>query len=130
MYLTYDEYSDAPFFGVLEEGAYTPLEYRARKCIDLATHDRIAGEADVREAVKYTVYDLVTLYSATAAAQAAIAGGIASQSNDGVSTTYGVSGGAAAAAGMAAQEAAILKRYLATETDHNGTPLLYAGVDA
>lgn len=130
MYLTYDEYSDAPFFGTLEEEAYTPLEYRARKCIDLATHDRLAGETDVREAVKYAVYDLVTMYGASAAAQTAIASGIASQSNDGVSTTYGISGGAAAAAGMAAQEAAILKRYLAGELDQRGTPLLYAGVDA
>lgn len=129
MYLTYDEYTAAPFYGELEEEQYTLLEYRARKAIDLATHNRVAGETTVRESVKYCVYDLVTLYHGTAEAQTAIAGGIASQSNDGVSITYGVAGGAAAASGIRAQESDIIKRYLALETDSNGTLLLYAGVE-
>lgn len=128
MYLTYDEYADAPFNGTLDEDAFTLLEYRARRYIDLATHKRIVLEDPVREAVKYAVYDLVTMYASAQAAEAAQAGGIQAQTNDGVSVTY-ASGGAAKAATDAAQ-AAVLRRYLLTETDANGVPLLYMGVDA
>lgn len=128
MYLTYDEYSDAPFNGTLDEDAFALLEYRARKYIDLATHERIRDESPVREAVKYAVFDLVNMYGASAGAEAAQAAGIQSQSNDGVSVTFG--SGASAAALAEAAQAAVLRRYLLTEKDANGTPLLYMGVDA
>lgn len=128
MYLTYDEYSDAPFNGTLDEDAYALLEYRARKYIDLATHERVKDDDPVREAVKHAVYALVTMYAASDAAEAAQAGGVQSLSNDGVSVTYGANGSNAMASAETAQ-AVILKRFLAYETDDNGTPLLYAGVD-
>lgn len=128
MYLTYAEYSASPFNGELEEETYTLLEYRARKAIDLATHNRIADETPVRDAVKYAMFELITLLAASADAEKAAAGGISSMSNDGVAITYG-GAGASAAATAAVMQADVLKRYLAMETTDDGTPLLYAGVD-
>lgn len=129
MYLTYAEYTAAPFYGELEEEQYTPLEYRARKTIDLATHGRIADETDVREAVKYTVYELVKLYDSSQASVDAASGGIASMSNDGVSVSYGSFGGLTPAAAMQQRENGILKQYLSLEFTESGVPILYAGVD-
>lgn len=129
MYLTYAEYTAAPFFGELEEEQYTPLEYRARKTIDLATHGRIADETDVREAVKYCVYELVKMYDSSQASVDAITGGIASMSNDGVSVTYGGFGGLSPTAVMKQRESGILKQYLSLEFTDDGVPILYAGVE-
>ena len=128
MYLTYEEYTAAPFNGTLDEAAFTLLEYQAGKIIDLATHMRAADEEPVRDAVKYAAYELISLLAAQAEADKAAAGGISSMSNDGVSITYG-SSGASAASSASAMRTAVLKKYLATEADANGTPLLYAGVD-
>lgn len=129
MYLTYAEYTAAPFNGELEEEVYTTLEYRARKVIDRATHGRIADETEVREAVKYCVYDLVTLYAGTSASMEAISGGIASMSNDGVSVTYGGFGGLSPTAVIAGRESGILKQYLSMECTESGVPILWAGVE-
>jgi len=129
MYLTYAEYTAAPFNGTLDEAAFTLLEYQAGKIIDLATHERAADEDPVRVAVKYAAYELISLLAAQAEADKAAAGGISSMSNDGVSITYGSSSGASAASSASAMRSAVLKKYLATEVDANGTPLLYAGVE-
>jgi hypothetical protein len=130
MYLTYDEASDAPFNVTLDEDAYALLEYRARKTIDLATHGRIADETDVREAVKYCVYELVKLYDSLQASVDAASGGVVSMSNDGVSVSYGSVGGLTPAAAMQQRENGILKQYLSLELTESGVPILYAGVDA
>lgn len=121
MYLSFDEYKDMG--GIIGEGAFKRCAMRADAMITRMTHGRILNESPVRECVKYAAFDLV---SAIAADMQTGADGqdIASMSNDGMSVTF------TAGSSTARRHAQIVRSYLDTQTDANGIPLLYAGVDA
>ena len=129
-YLTYDEYKQMG--GQLSEAAFSTLEFRARKAVDMLTHGRVAGEQPVREAVKLAVYALVCEMDADEKRAAAYDGReVQSMSNDGVSVTFASGAqGAEAVRAQSARYAGLLKSYLAGETTENGVSLIYAGVGA
>lgn len=130
-YLTYDEYEDMG--GQLPAAAFSMLEFRARKAVDMLTHGRVADEQPVREAVKLAVYALVGEMDADEKRAAAYDGReVQSMSNDGVSVTFasGAQAGAEAVRAQNARYAGLLKSYLAGETTEDGLSLIYAGVGA
>lgn len=113
-----------------DELRYQRLESRASHAIDRATHGRIKGEKPVRNAVKFCVYEMIERYVSDEAMAGMSGREIASMSNDGVSVSY-VSG-ASASGGSASviRDTESIRAWLMDEVDGNGTPLLYAGVDA
>lgn len=121
MYLSYDKYTDMG--GEMSAALYPRLEMKARKMIDNAVHGRLDGETQVRDAVKFCVFDLINTLDADESS-----GGcgreIAGMSNDGISVSY------AAGGSLHARCMNLIRAWLSDETDINGTPLLYAGVDA
>jgi len=119
-YLTYDEYK--AMGGTLDAVAFSLQEFRARQLIDQLTHNRISDETPVREAVKHAVR---TLVDAQAASDAHDGREITSETNDGVSVSYAVTG----PGGAYARRVDIVCEYLANEITAAGVPLLYAGVD-
>lgn len=121
MYLTFEEYKGMG--GTVDENAFKRGEMRASALITRMTHGRILNESPVRECVKYAAFDLV---SAIVSDMQMGADGcdVASMSNDGVSITF------ATATSSARRYAQIVRSYLDCQLDANGTPLLYAGVDA
>lgn len=130
-YLTYDEYKQMG--GQLSEAAFSTLEFRASKALDMLTHGRVADEQPVREAVKLAVYALVGEMDADEKRAAAYDGReVQSMSNDGVSVTFasGAQAGAEAVRAQNARYAGLLKSYLAGETTEDGLSLIYAGVGA
>ena len=96
MYLTFDEYEE--FGGTLDETTYNQLEFEARTVIDWWTFNRLQNEESYPEAVKRCIYKLIQLIHDQQLAMvtdgqsgddsSAIKAGIASESNDGVSTSY------------------------------------------
>jgi hypothetical protein len=125
MYITYEEYVDMG--GSVSEGAFNRLETKARAAVDRVTFGRLKNESPMRDAVRYCMFDLINAANADDSAGAITAGReIAAMSNDGISVSFASSGGASAS--VAARQAAIVREWLAAETDAYGTPLLYAGV--
>lgn len=130
-YLTYDEYKQMG--GQLSEAAFSMLEFRARKAVDMLTHGRVMDEQPVREAVKQAVFALIgAMETDEKRAQAYDGRDVQSMSNDGVSVTFasGASAGADTVRAQNARYAGLLKSYLAGETTGEGISLIYAGVDA
>ena len=123
MYLDFEGY--AALGGMAQAGEFERLAFKAGRVIDAATHGRIRGEADMRDAVKYCAFELIEAMRADEA-QTGIGGReLASMSNDGVSVSF-----AAGSGGAPQRFAAIMGQYLTGEVDANGVQLLYAGVDA
>ena len=127
-YLTYDEYEQMG--GQLSEAAFSTLEFRASKAVDMLTHGRVADEQPVREAVKLAVYALVIEMDADEKRAAAYDGReVQSMSNDGVSVTFSaVAAGGDAARAQNARYNNVLKAFLFGEVTEDGVPLIYAGV--
>ena len=125
MYLTCEE-----FFGFggkdIDESDFPRLCYRACKLLDLHTHSRVKAMAEVPEAVKRALVEIIMIDSNSAAAlsnrQSA-----KTFSTDGYSET--MSDGLSAAE-VDALKYNVLLEFLGEETDGNGTPLMYAGVEA
>lgn len=127
-YLTYDEYEGMG--GQLPAAAFSVLEFRARKAVDMLTHGRVADEQPVREAVKLAVYALVGEMDADEKRAAAYDGReVQSMSNDGVSVTFSAAAaGGDAARAQNARYNNVLKAFLFGEVTEDGVPLIYAGV--
>lgn len=123
-YLTYDEYKGMGG-SIADESAFDRCMCRAAATITRMTHGRILNEFPARAAARYAAFDLVNTIHADAQ-NGAEGREIASMSNDGVTVSF-VSDGTATAA---QRHGSIVKQYLEWEFDANGTPLLYAGVDA
>lgn len=126
MYLSYEEY--AQMGGRAEPDAFERLEARARHLIDRATHGRIKGEGEVREAVKNCAWELIEELCAQEELRD-LGGGreISAMRNDGVQLSFfgeSASGGAATV-----RQEAILRAWLDGEVSARGVRLLYAGVD-
>lgn len=127
MYLSYEDYAEMG--GAAGAAAYPRLELLARQTIDRATHGRLRKEEPVRDAVRYCAFSLINAIAANEAMGGDSGRAIAAMSNDGVSVTFA---DAAQACGQAYApgQLAILRQWLEGETDAQGVPLLYAGVDA
>lgn len=113
-----------------DELRYQRLESRASHAIDRATHGRIKAEKPVRNAVKFCVYEMIERYVSDEAMAGMSGREVASMSNDGVSVTYATGAGASGGSASALRDAESIRSWLMDEVDENGTPLLYAGVDA
>lgn len=113
-----------------DELRYQRLESRASHAIDRATHGRIKGEKPVRNAVKFCVYEMIERYVSDEAMAGMSGREIASMSNDGVSVSYVSGASASGGSASALRDAESIRAWLMDEVDGNGTPLLYAGVDA
>ena len=127
-YLTYDEYKQMG--GQLSEAAFSMLEFRARKAVDMLTHGRVINEQPVREAVKHAVFALIgTMETDEKRAQAYDGRDVQSMSNDGVSVTFSAAAaGGDAARAQNARYNNVLKAFLFGEVTEDGVPLIYAGV--
>ena len=124
MLLTFEEYVEMG--GVIDnELIYNRHAYRAEGILNAMTHGRVA---DVVPPIPQVQYALLALIEAIYAEYGSGADGrqIASVSNDGMSLNYVTDAGGSSTA----RYAEIVRQYLQYETDINGTPLLYAGVDA
>ena len=113
-----------------DELRYQRLESRASHAIDRATHGRIKGEKPVRNAVKFCVYEMIERYASDEAMAGMSGREIASMSNDGVSVSYVAGASASGGSASALRDTESIRAWLMDEVDGNGTPLLYAGVDA
>lgn len=126
MYLEHAAYREMG--GTLEEGnVYLRYAERADSIISRMTHGRIRDETPVRPCVQYAAYALIEAMRADDA-QGASGKEAVAMSNDGMSVSYASSGNASM--DRARRYAAIVGDYLQFESDANGTPLIYAGVDA
>lgn len=123
MYLNYVEY--AAFGGTGDDALFHRLAFRAEQIIDRYTQKRVQKMAEVPEAVKRCMTELINAMVVADPTTTALSGQLTGFTNDGYSESY--------AAPQKTTEAVyfgILADYLASETDDNGTPLLYRGVDA
>lgn len=121
IYLTYTEYKEIG--GTLEETAFNRNIDRACGIIDNSTHNRIDYMAEVPQRAKALCRDLLeylarndtTEISVTSRSQSA--GGVSESESYATKTADDVYG----------DIQNMLYDYLGTETDDNGTPLLYRG---
>lgn len=109
----------------MADAAFSRNEFRARKLVDKLTQGRVKEMAEVPEAVKRLMVELVTLEH-TQGAEIVENQAVTSFSNDGYSETYA---DPLTAERVKEIECELISEYLSEETDDNGTPLLYLGVD-
>lgn len=124
VYLTYDEYKSLG--GSAPATDFALLEFKARKRIDYLTASRVQNMAQVPQAVKMCMLSIITVDSAAGAEAQATKPVVTSFNTDGYSESYGK---AMNVQDASASIARIIKTGLSGETDDNGVPLLYRGVD-
>ena len=117
-YLTYADYQSMG--GTLAQAAFSVFSYEADRHIDRLTHNRVASETPVREAVKRLAFRVVEFQRNSNEAMTA---GIKSASNSAVSVTYFTP------KEVRNQIARFAMDYLAGEVTDTGVLLTYAGVD-
>lgn len=126
-YLSYEEYrAYAPDTDVAET-QYAVLEFKARKRIDWWTDSRVQAMSAVPEAVKLCMKALIDIeqkYGIEAQLESPL---IASYNTDGYSESYGSALEQMEATDKATGKA--IRQWLYGETDDEGTPLLYRGVN-
>ena len=108
----------------MTEAAFSRNEFRARKLVDRLTQGRVKDMAEVPEAVKRLMVELVSLEE-NQGAELTAHQAVTSFSNDGYSETY-----ADPLTGERVKEieCALVLEYLSEEVDDNGVPLLFLGV--
>ena len=134
MYLTFAEYTE--YGGTLEETAFNDLEFQARSVIDWWTFNRLTNEEEYPEAVKRCVFRLIQLINDrqqammidSQSSDATKTAGIASESNDGVSTSYNTLSATEAVDTLQKEMEDIIKLYLSAIRNSLGHNLLYRGV--
>lgn len=109
----------------MTDAAFSRNEFRAGKLVDKLTQGRVKGMPETPEAVKRLMVELVSL-EATQGAEIVENQAVQSFSNDGYSETY-----AEPLTGERLKqiECDLISEYLSGETDENGTPLLWLGVE-
>lgn len=136
MYLTYEEYNEMGGTE-LEETAFENLEFEARTQIDWWTFGRLKNMESYPEAVKRCMMKLielldkqqkVLLVDAVDEDGNVKAGLMASQSNDGVSSTYNVITGNMAVRVIQSQLNNTIRMYLQDVRDALGRKVLYRGL--
>lgn len=126
IYLTFEEYTAYGGSAVTQE-QFPTAEFKARKRIDYLTDSRVLAMETVPEAVKLCMTSIINADAAAGADALASTPLVASFNTDGYSESYG-----GATEQQAAMQAALnrqIKEMLYGETDDNGTPLLYRGLD-
>ena len=108
----------------MTDAAFDRNEFRARKLVDRLTQGRVQSMAQVPEAVKRLMVELVGI-EATQGAEQMQHQVVASFSNDGYSETY-----ADPLTGERVKEIEcnLISEYLSEEVDDHGIPLLFLGV--
>jgi len=109
----------------IAESAFAAIEFRARSVVDRFTQRRVQAMAEIPEAVKRLMVELCNIES-VGGSTSALSPAVASFSNDGYSESY--------AAPMTPEtiqrtEESLVRTYLSSVCDDNGTPLLWAGVN-
>lgn len=109
----------------MEDTAFPRAEFRARQLLDKLTQNRIRKMQEVPAAVKMLMVELVSL-EATQGAELTEKQAVTSFSNDGYSETY-----ADPLTGERVKEIEcdLISEYLSAESDDEGVPLLYLGVN-
>lgn len=109
----------------MTDAAFSRVEFRARKIVDRFTQGRVQRMSAIPEAVKRLMVELVTL-EVTQGAAVQENQAVTSFANDGYSETY-----ADPLTGERVKEIEgnLILEYLSGETDDNGTPLLWLGVE-
>ena len=125
MYIDYGCYLNCGGNDAITMATFQRLEFRARKSVDRLTQNRIQTMREVPEAVKLLMVELIPL---EASHGAAVLGNqpVTSFSNDGYSETYA---DPLTEERIKEIEHKLILEYLSGETDDNGVPLLYLGVD-
>ena len=121
IYLTYEEYSDIG--GICDLTAFNRNIDRACGVIDNATHNRIEYMADVPQRAKALCRDLIEYLARYSTSDMVVSS--RSQSAGGVSESESYA--TKTADDMYGDIQNMVYDYLGTETDDNGTPLLYRG---
>ena len=124
MYIDLTYYEQNGSKADMTDAAFSLNEFRARKLVDQRTQGRVKNMAQVPEAVKRLMVELVTLES-TQGAELTENQAVSSFSNDGYSETYA---DPLTADRVKEIEIDLIEEYLSDETDDDGTPLLYLGV--
>ncbi len=124
-YLTYAEYQN--YGGTASTTDFTMLEFRARKRIDRLTASRVQNMETVPEAVKLCMFSLIGIDSKAGAEAQVDKPVVTSFNTDGYSESYGKA--------LSVEDAdktmsASIRSMLWGETDDNGVPLLYRGLEA
>lgn len=132
MYLTFDEFQS--YGGTLDETTFNDYEYTAETIVDWHTFNRLHGEEDIPERVKRLMYHLIgliksksDLVNGASVSQIGI-GAIASQSNDGVSTSYNVLRADLAIEVVNKEYTQVVNQYLNGVQNSVGRLLLYRGI--
>lgn len=105
--------------------AFARNEFRARKMVDRVTQNRVTKMEEVPEAVKRLMVELITMEETQGAAVVENQA-VTSFSNDGYSQTFA---DPLTTERVKEIENDLILEYLSGETDDNGVPLLYLGVD-
>lgn len=121
MYLTFEEFRNHG--GETDRITFDRRVYRAQKIIDLETHSRVKAMRNVPEAVKRAMTELIMIDVNSDVLRGE--GAVKSFSTDGYSETID----AMTVEKVNIARSNVLVEFLAEETDDNGTPLLYMGVD-
>lgn len=128
-YLTFAEYQEMG--GMLEQTLFDVLERDVEAIIDTYTLNRLWVNTEYPERVKECAFRLIDLvnteYTAMTVGQTG-AGQIASQSNDGVSTSYNVLSMQSALDSAKSELKDCVFRYLYGVRNAKGEPLTYRGV--
>lgn len=135
-YLTYDEYQQ--YGGTLDETAYQDVAFEAQSVINWWTFNRLQSETEYPEAVKRCMFKLMSLIAERQKAMVVDAlgdgdtsttkAGIASESNDGVSTSYNTLSAKEAIDNLKKEYKSVVRMYLQGVKDSLGRSLLYRGV--
>ena len=123
-YLTYDEYKEMG--GAVPQTEFIQLEFKARKRIEYLTDSRVKDMANIPEAVKMCMMSLITVEAAVGVEAQVLNPVVTSYNTDGYSESYGKAMGAEDAA---VSMNATVRTLLYGETNDEGIPLLYRGVD-
>lgn len=126
MYIDYNYYMQYGGKAEMDCCAFNQLEYRARKIVDRYTQGRVKTMAEVPEAAQRLMVELVTIEK-TQGANLIDTPAVSSFSNDGYSESYAEP---LTASRVKEIEANLILEYLSGETDDNGTPLLWLGMEA
>lgn len=135
MYLTYDEYINMGG-AEIEEAAFQQIEFEARSIIDWWTFNRLQKEETYSEAVKRCIFRLIQLINDkqkamivdSQSSDGSIKAGIASESNDGVSTSYNTLSAKDAVDTLQKETESTIRMYLTGVKNSLGYLLLYRGV--
>lgn len=134
MYLEYADYQEMG--GTLDETTFQQLEFEARAVIDWWTFNRLQNESEYPEAVKRCVFKLIGLINDKQKAMVidaqdengSIKAGIASESNDGVSTSYNTLSAKEAVDSLQKEFEATIRMYLSSVKNSLGHKVLYRGI--